>query len=115
MMAEAAKSSEPLPAMRANVAAAQADYDKASNRVSELKAKVEKALADRDYETVLQLRMEVKMADSERESCGYKLDHHRDVRSKVRKSRLRFSKMERRKQRPTSTHAQPSEMRSSAI
>lgn len=77
MMAEAAKSSEPLPAMRANVAAAQADYDKASNRVSELKAKVEKALADRDYETVLQLRMEVKMADSERESCGYKLDHHR--------------------------------------
>lgn len=77
MMAEAAKSSEPLPAMRANVAAAQADYDKASNRVSELKAKVEKALADRDYETVLKLRMEVKMADSERESCGYKLDHHR--------------------------------------
>lgn len=77
LVAEAAKSSEPLPAMRANVAAAQADYDKASNRVSELKAKVEKALADRDYETVLQLRMEVKMADSERESCGYKLDQHR--------------------------------------
>ena len=77
VVAEAAKRREPLPAMRANVAAAQADYDKASNRVSELKAKVEKALADRDYETVLQLRMEVKMADSERESCGYKLDHHR--------------------------------------
>lgn len=77
VVAEAAKRREPLPAMQANVDAAQADYDKASNRVSELKAKVEKALADRDYETVLQLRMEVKMADSERESCGYKLDHHR--------------------------------------
>ena len=77
MAAQAAEERELLPTMQADIDAAQADYDKASNRVSELKAKVDKALADRDYETVLQLRMEVKMADSERESCGYKLDHHR--------------------------------------
>lgn len=77
MMAEAAKSSEPLPAMRANVAAAQADYDKASNRVSELKAKVDKALealggeepSTAIKEHIKQLRMEIMTAQRREESC----------------------------------------------
>lgn len=48
MLAHAAECREPLPAMQANVDAAQAKYDEASNRVSELQAKLEalKALGD---------------------------------------------------------------------
>lgn len=38
MLAQAAESKESLPAMQANVDAAQAECDKASNRVSELQA-----------------------------------------------------------------------------
>lgn len=44
--AEAAKWREPLPAMQANVDAAQAKYDEANNRVSEVKTKYEKARSD---------------------------------------------------------------------
>lgn len=42
VVAEAAKRREPLPAMQANVDAAQAKYDGAINRVSELQAELEK-------------------------------------------------------------------------
>lgn len=45
MLAEAAKRREPLPAMQADVDAAQAKYDEAHNRVIELQAKL-KALLD---------------------------------------------------------------------
>lgn len=47
IVAEAAKWREPLPAMQANVDAAQAKYDEAHNRVIELQAKL-KALLDQD-------------------------------------------------------------------
>ena len=45
-MAEAAKCRGPLPAMQANVDAAQARYDAARNRTSGLQAKLDKVLKD---------------------------------------------------------------------
>ena len=42
MVVEAAKSREPLPAMQANVDAAQAKYDEAHNRVNELQAELKR-------------------------------------------------------------------------
>ena len=44
VVAEAAKRREPLPAMQANVDAAQAKYDEAHNRTSGLQAELDKAL-----------------------------------------------------------------------
>lgn len=44
VVAEAAKQREPLPAMQANVDAAQAKYDEAHNRTSGLQAELDKAL-----------------------------------------------------------------------
>lgn len=44
MLAEAAKRREPLPAMQADVDAAQAKYDEAHNRTSGLQAELDKAL-----------------------------------------------------------------------
>ena len=44
MLAQAAESKESLPAMQANVDAAQVKYDEAINRVSELQAKLDKKL-----------------------------------------------------------------------
>lgn len=77
MMAEAAKSSEPLPAMRANVAAAQAKYDEAHNRTSGLQAELDKALealGDEEPSTAIkeqikQLRSEIMSAERREESC----------------------------------------------
>lgn len=57
MAPQAAKSREPLPDMQANVDAAQAKYDEAHNRVSELQAEYEalKALGDeKPSETIKQ-------------------------------------------------------------
>ena len=67
VVAEAAKRREPLPAMQANVDAAQAKYDEAHNRTSGLQAELDKALealggeepSTAIKEHIKQLRMEI--------------------------------------------------------
>ena len=77
IVAEAAKWREPLPAMQANVDAAQAKYDGAINRVIELQAKLKEAYDNGDYAAAQQLRSEIMMADSRERSCEYELAHYR--------------------------------------
>ncbi len=77
VVAEAAKWRVPLPAMQANVDAAQAKYDEAHNRVSELQAELDKALealggeepSTAIKEHIKQLRMEIMTAERREESC----------------------------------------------
>lgn len=77
MLAEAAKCREPLPAMQANVDAAQAKYDEAHNRTSGLQAELDKALealGDEEASTAIkeqikQLRSEIMSAERREESC----------------------------------------------
>ena len=79
MLAHAAECREPLPAMQANVDAAQAKYGEASNRVSELQAKLEalKALGDEaSSEAIKQLRSEIMAAKLQEESCKTTLDSY---------------------------------------
>lgn len=79
MLAHAAECREPLPAMQANVDAAQAKYDEASNRISELQAKLEalKALGDEaPSEAIKQLRSEIIAAKLQEESCKTTLDSY---------------------------------------
>lgn len=83
MLAEAAKYREPLPAMQANVDAAQAKYDEAHNRTSGLQAELDKALealgneepSTAIKEQINQLRSEIMSAERREESC--KDDLHR--------------------------------------
>lgn len=78
MVARAAEWREPLPAMQANVDAAQAKYDKAHNRVSELEAEYEKARSNgASYEALKQLRQEIIAAEAQEESCETVLDSYR--------------------------------------
>ena len=77
MLAVAAKYREPLPAMQANVDAAQAKYDEAHNRTSGLQAELDKtleALGDEEpsitiKEHIKQLRSEIMSAKRREESC----------------------------------------------
>lgn len=77
VVAEAAKRREPLPAMQANVDAAQAKYDEAHNRTSGLQAELDKALealggeepSTAIKEHIKQLRMEIMTAERREESC----------------------------------------------
>ena len=77
VVAEAAKWREPLPAMQANVDAAQAKYDEAHNRTSGLQAELDKALealggeepSTAIKEHIKQLRMEIMTAERREESC----------------------------------------------
>ena len=77
VVTEAAKRREPLPAMQANVDAAQAKYDEAHNRTSGLQAeldKVPKELGDEAPSTAIkehikQLRSEIMAAERREESC----------------------------------------------
>lgn len=77
MLAEAAKRREPLPAMQANVDAAQAKYDEAHNRTSGLQAELDKALealgdegpSTAIKEQIKQLRSEIMSAERREESC----------------------------------------------
>lgn len=77
VVTEAAKRREPLPAMQANVDAAQAKYDEAHNRTSGLQAELDKALealGDEEPSTAIkehikQLRMEIMTAQRREESC----------------------------------------------
>lgn len=91
MAPQAAKSREPLPDMQANVDAAQAKYDEASNRVSDLQAKLDKklealkaleALGDEELvetikQQIKQLRSETMSAKRQEESCKSTLDSYR--------------------------------------
>lgn len=77
-VARAAEWREPLPAMQANVDAAQAKYDEAHNRVSELEAEYEKARSNgASYEALKQLRQEIIAAEAQEESCETVLDSYR--------------------------------------
>ena len=75
--AEAAKWREPLPAMQANVDAAQAKYDEAHNRTSGLQAELDKVLKELGDEApstaikehIKQLRSEIMAAERREESC----------------------------------------------
>lgn len=77
VVAEAAKRREPLPAMQANVDAAQAKYDEAHNRTSGLQAELDKALESLGGEEpsttikehIKQLRMEIMTAERREKSC----------------------------------------------
>ena len=78
MVARVAEWREPLPAMQANVDAAQAKYDEAHNRVSELEAEYEKARSNgASYEALKQLRQEIIAAEAQEESCETVLDSYR--------------------------------------
>ena len=70
VVTEAAKRREPLPAMQANVDAAQAKYDEAHNRTSGLQAELDKAIDDgASNETIKQLRGEIMSAERREKSC----------------------------------------------
>lgn len=70
VVAEAAKRREPLPAMQADVDAAQAKYDEAHNRTSGLQAELNKAIDDgASNETIKQLRGEIMSAERREKSC----------------------------------------------
>ena len=85
LVAEAAKYRGPLPAMQANVDAAQARYDEARNRTSGLQAKLDKVLKDLGdeepskaiSETIKQLRSEIMAAKRQEEFCEEELDRVR--------------------------------------
>lgn len=85
MVAQAAKYREPLPTMQANVDAAQAKYDEAHNRVSELQAELDKALealGDEEPSTAIkehikQLRSEIMAAKAQEDLCETELDQYR--------------------------------------
>ena len=84
VVAEAAKWREPLPAMQANVDAAQAKYDEAHNRTSGLQAELDKALetlGDEEPSTAIkehfkQLRSEIMAAKTREKSCEDDLHHY---------------------------------------
>ena len=76
VVTEAAKRREPLPAMQANVDAAQAKYDEAHNRTSGLQAELKalEALGDEEpsitiKEHIKQLRSEIMSAERREKSC----------------------------------------------
>ena len=70
VVTEAAKRREPLPAMQADVDAAQAKYDEAHNRTSGLQAELNKAIDDgASNETIKQLRGEIMSAERREKSC----------------------------------------------
>ena len=77
IVAEAAKWREPLPAMQANVDTAQAKYDEAHNRVSELQTELKKAYDNGDYAAAQQLRSEIMSAERQEKSYKSDLDSYR--------------------------------------
>ena len=86
VVTEAAKRREPLPAMQANVDAAQAKYDEAHSRTSGLQAELDKALealGDEEPSTAIkehikQLRSEIMTAKAQEDSCETELCERRD-------------------------------------
>lgn len=106
VVAEAAKRREPLPAMQANVDAAQAKYDEAHNRVSELQAKLDKklevlktleALGDEKLveitkQDIRQLRSEIVTAKAQVGHCETEL---REFQLRLRNQERRVNNCER--------------------
>lgn len=110
VVAEAAKQREPLPAMQANVDAAQAKYDEAHNRTSGLQAELDKALealggeepSTAIKEHIKQLRMEIMRQKGEKNLVKM-IFTATNAGSKARKNRFSISKVRQRKLKPTST------------
>ncbi len=86
MVAQAAELRELLPTMQADIDAAQAKYDEAINRVSELQAELDKALealGDEEPSTAIkehikQLRSKIMTAKAQEDSCETELRELRD-------------------------------------
>ena len=110
VVTEAAKRREPLPAMQANVDAAQAKYDEAHNRTSGLQAELDKVLKELGDEApstaikehIKQLRSEIMAAERREESCEDDL-HRYQRRLESQENRFSISKVRQRKLKPTST------------
>ena len=82
MLAQAAESREPLPAMQADIDAAQAKYDEAGNRVSELQAKLDNKLevlkaleALGDEELVKTVKQQIRQLQNEIVGAKAYVDH----------------------------------------
>lgn len=103
VVTEAAKRREPLPAMQADVDAAQAKYDEAHNRTSGLQAEL-----IRQSTTELLTKL---LSSCEVRSCRQKGEKNlvkmifttANAGSKARKDRFSISKVRQRKPKPTST------------
>lgn len=101
VVAEAAKRRESLPAMQANVDAAQAKYDEAHNRTSGLQAELDKALealggeepSTAIKEHIKQLRMEIMTAERREESCEDDL-HRYQRRLESQEKRVQYFESE---------------------
>lgn len=94
VVAEAAKRREPLPAMQADVDAAQAKYDEAHNRTSGLQAELNKAIDDgASNETIKQLRGEIMSAERREKSCEDDL-HRCQRRLESQEKRVRYFESE---------------------
>lgn len=94
VVTEAAKRREPLPAMQANVDAAQAKYDEAHNRKSGLQAELNKAIDDgASNETIKQLQSEIMSAERREKSCEDDL-HHCQRRLESQKRQVQYFESE---------------------
>ncbi len=94
VVTEAAKWRKPLPAMQANVDAAQAKYDEAHNRTSGLQAELNKAIDDgASNETIKQLRSEIMSAERREKSCEDDL-HHCQRRLESQKKQVQYFESE---------------------
>lgn len=94
VVTEAAKRRERLPAMQANVDAAQAKYDEAHDRTSGLQAELNKAIDDgASNETIKQLRSEIMSAERREKSCEDDL-HHCQRRLESQKKQVQYSESE---------------------
>lgn len=110
VVTEAAKRREPLPAMQANVDAAQAKYDEAHNRTSGLQAELDKALealGDEEPSTAIKEHIKQLRSRSWRQKGEKNLMKMiftpTNADSKARKNRFSISKVRQRKLKPTST------------
>lgn len=93
VVAEAAKWRKPLPAMQANVDAAQAKYDEAHNRTRALEAELNKIDYTTPAETIRQLQEAITEAIMQENSCEDKLEHCR-MRLESHKSLIYFFESE---------------------
>lgn len=94
VVTEAAKRREPLPAMQANVDAAQAKYDEAHDRTSGLQAELNKAIDDgASNETIKQLRSKIMSAERREKSCEDDL-HHCQRRLESQKKQVQYFESE---------------------
>ena len=100
MLAQAAESREPLPAMQADIDAAQAKYDEAGNRVSELQAKLDNKLevlkaleALGDEELVKTVKQQIRQLQNEIVGEKAYVDH---CETELDELRLRLRSQEKR-------------------